>query len=83
MTDKVYSCKLIDSTLRHYAGAKIQLDTPYYIGEVEVMCMEDSICDLVISNILGAPRGQVSRPRLDSTSGTSNSDQGTDQAQQG
>ena len=45
MTDKVYSCKLIDSTLHHYPVAKIHVDTPYYIGKAEVMCMEDSICD--------------------------------------
>ena len=54
MTDKVHSCKLIDSTVCHYPVAKIHMDTLYYIGEVEVICMEDPICDLLISNIPGA-----------------------------
>ena len=54
MTDEVYSCKLIDRTLHHYPVAKIHMDTPYYTGEVEVMCIEDPICDLGIGNIPGA-----------------------------
>ena len=54
MTNKVNSCKLIDSTLRHYPLAKIHVDTPYYVGQVKVMCMEDPIRDLAIGNIPGA-----------------------------
>ena len=54
MTNKVYSCKLLDCTLHHYPVVMIHVDTPYYKGEVEVMCMEDPICDLVIGHILGA-----------------------------
>ena len=30
------------------------MDTLFYRREVEVMCMEDPICDLVIGNIPGA-----------------------------
>ena len=45
---------LIDNKARKVPIAKIDVDTPYFKGKVEVQCLPDPIYDLVISNILGA-----------------------------
>ena len=34
--------------------AKIQVDTPYYVEEVEALCMQEPVADLIIGNITGA-----------------------------
>ncbi|XP_069107370.1 uncharacterized protein [Argopecten irradians] len=51
MTDGELSCILIDGTERKFRLAKIDVDTPFYVGELEVMCMRDPIYDLVIGNV--------------------------------
>ena len=53
MTDKKWSCALTDRTIRTLPVAKLQLDTPYYTGELYAMCVEDPIYDLIIGNIQG------------------------------
>ena len=53
MTDKKWSCALIDRTIRSLPVAKFQVDTPYYKGELYAMCVEDPIYDLIIGNIQG------------------------------
>ncbi len=42
---------LIDGTVRRFPIAVIHVDTPYYTGDVEPMCMERTIYDLIIGNI--------------------------------
>ena len=34
--------------------AKIQVDTPYYVGEVEALCGQEPVADLIIGNITGS-----------------------------
>ncbi|XP_069106410.1 uncharacterized protein [Argopecten irradians] len=51
MTDGELSCILIDGTERKFRLAKIDVDTPFYVGELEVLCMKDPIYDLVIGNV--------------------------------
>ena len=34
--------------------AKIRVDTPYYVGEVNALCFREPICGLIIGNIPGA-----------------------------
>ena len=53
MTDKKWSCALIDRTIRGLPVTKLQVDTPYYKGELYAMCVEDPIYDLIIGNIQG------------------------------
>jgi hypothetical protein len=53
LTGKEHYCVLIDGTIRRFPIARIQVDTPYYSGEVEAMCMKKPIYDLVIGNIQG------------------------------
>ena len=59
MTGEVHTCVLIDGTVRKFPLAKVQVDTPYYVGEVECMCMEKPICDLIIGNFLGVQEATV------------------------
>ena len=39
MTDKKWSSALIDRTIRRLPVAKLQVDTPYYKGELYAMCV--------------------------------------------
>ena len=34
--------------------AKIKVDTPYYVGEVQALCVQEPVADLIIGNITGA-----------------------------
>ena len=44
-----------DKTLQIRAPiAKIEVDTPYYVGEVEALCVQEQVADLIIGNITGA-----------------------------
>ena len=45
---------LIGNTVRQVPIAKIQVDTPYFKGEVEAQCLPDAIYDLIIGNVEGA-----------------------------
>ena len=40
MTGKVCICKLFDSSLRQYPMARIEVDTPYYVGKLEAMVVK-------------------------------------------
>ena len=44
-------CVLIDRTVRKLPIGRVNVDTPYYKGELESMCMKAPIYDLVIGNI--------------------------------
>ena len=44
----------IDNTARKVPIAKIDVDTPYFKGQVQAQCLPDPIYDLVIGNVPGA-----------------------------
>ena len=44
----------IDRKLKEVPIAQIKVDTPYYTGVTQVICLRDSLFDLVIGNIFGA-----------------------------
>ena len=50
MTDKENICTLIDGTQRKFPIAKIDVDTPYFTGEVEAMCMDRPVYALILGN---------------------------------
>ena len=54
LTRRQTYCALIDGTVKRFPVAMIQVDTPYYTGCIEAMCMENPIQDLVIGNLPGA-----------------------------
>eukprot|EP00057_Strongylocentrotus_purpuratus_P026705 XP_011681179.1 PREDICTED: uncharacterized protein LOC105446277 [Strongylocentrotus purpuratus] len=45
---------LIDGTVREFSVAKLTVDSPYYVGEIEALCMPHSLFDVVIGDITGA-----------------------------
>jgi len=44
---------LIDGTVRRVPVAKIEIDTPYYSGQVKAVCMRNPLYDVIILNIPG------------------------------
>ena len=44
--------------------AKIRVDTPYYMGEVNALCFREPICELIIGNISGAREPDDPNPTL-------------------
>ena len=54
LTGQVHLCVLIDGTVRKFPIALVKVDTPFFNGEVEAMCMSAPIYDLVIGNVPGA-----------------------------
>jgi len=53
---------LIDSTARKVPIAKIDVDTPYFKGQVEAQCPPDPIYYLVVGNVPGARTADNSDP---------------------
>ena len=51
MTGKAVICTMIDGTQRKFPLAHTRVDTPYFTGEVEAMCMENPLYDLIIGNV--------------------------------
>ena len=45
---------MADRTVRKVPHARIQINTPYYVGNVEAVCLTDTLYDLLIGNIEGA-----------------------------
>ena len=48
------TCILIDGTVRKFPIAKIVVDTPFYQGQTEALCMDNPVYDIIIGNIEGA-----------------------------
>ena len=53
LTGKSLHCTLADGTKRKFPVAVIKVNTPYFKGQVEALCMPRPVYDLVIGNIEG------------------------------
>ena len=51
---KEYYVTLIDGTTQKYPLAVIDINYPFFTGNIEALCMEDTLYDLVIGNIDGS-----------------------------
>ena len=51
LTGKDEICFLIDGTVRHTPVAEVEVETPFYTGQVKVVCMENPLYDVIIGNI--------------------------------
>ena len=71
---------LIDSNIRKFPIVKLQVDTPYFVGEVEAMCMENPICNLVIGNLPGAGGAKSTKVTEHEPAAQGNTDQEQGQA---
>jgi hypothetical protein len=45
-TGKSQKCILIDGSVKEFPLAVTVVDTPFYIGDVEALCMENPVYDL-------------------------------------
>ena len=61
---------MADKTLRRAQLAKLVVNTPYYSGEVEALCIPDAIYDLFIGNIPNAREPNNPDPNWDTNDNT-------------
>ncbi|XP_070550990.1 uncharacterized protein [Ptychodera flava] len=64
LTGEVRTCVMIDGTCRRAPVARLNISTPYYQGEVDALCMQTPIYDLIIGNIDGAREPGNPNPSL-------------------
>ena len=85
-TGNYQHCILIDGMVRKEEVANIYVDTPFYEGQLEVLCIEQPIYDLIIGNIHGVRDPFVENIKTLSDSditkqtGLSNNDQSSSKA---
>lgn len=53
LTGNSQRCVLIDGTVRNFKEASINIDTPFYAGNVVALCVDNPVYDLIIGNITG------------------------------
>ena len=53
LTGRIQRCILIDGTVRSAPVAEILVDSPYFKGRIEALCMSQPIYDLILGNIPG------------------------------
>jgi hypothetical protein len=51
MVGKTARCRLMDGYIMSAPVARVHIDTPYYSGEVEAMCVDNPVGDLLVGNI--------------------------------
>lgn len=53
--------RMVDGSVREANVANIVVDTPFFSGEVDALCLDNPTCDVIIGNVTGAlsdiPRG--------------------------
>ena len=54
LTGRIQPCILLDGTVPRVPVASIAVDTPFLTGEVQALCMENPLYDLIIGNVTGA-----------------------------
>ncbi|KAK3891826.1 hypothetical protein Pcinc_004296 [Petrolisthes cinctipes] len=50
-TGETKTCVLIDGTTREFPVAHVLVDTPYYAGMLEGLCMHNPVYDLILGNL--------------------------------
>ncbi|XP_071493976.1 uncharacterized protein [Diadema antillarum] len=53
MTGEESTCVLIDGTVKTLPVARIDVDTPFYVGKVNALCMKTPLYDLILGNLPG------------------------------
>ena len=56
LTEEMGHIMTVDRTLKRALMAKAEVDTPFYVGTVEALCLHDPLFDLIIENVPGARR---------------------------
>ena len=53
LTGQYRHCVLIDGTVKKVEVANIYVNIPFYVGQLEALCMENPIYELIIGNVHG------------------------------
>ena len=53
MTEEWRTCILIDGSKRKFQLARVSVDTPYFIGDMDVLCMCNPVYPLILGNVQG------------------------------
>ena len=53
-TSEVQSCRLFNGDMVSLPIARVDLDTPYFSGEVEACVIENPVCDVILGRVEGA-----------------------------
>jgi len=62
LTRQEARCVLIDGSTRRAPVAQVFLDTPYFTGVIDAVCMKDPLYDVIVGNIPGATDPTTSQP---------------------
>ena len=54
MTRVYKHCVLIDGTVRKCPTARVFIDSPYFVGCIEALCMSRPVYDVILGNVEGA-----------------------------
>ena len=63
LTGEMGHMMMVERTLKKASIARINIDTPYYTGVVEALCLLDPLFDLIIGNVPGARRPDYPNPK--------------------
>lgn len=82
LTGAELRCVMIDGTVRRTPVAKVHIDTQYFTGEVEAVCMRNPLYEVILGNIPGIddkgnawqPRDLMSNKQISQNSDTDNDD---------
>ena len=53
-TGQYAAFQMVDGSMMAAPIARISVDTPYLVGEVNALCLTSMVCDLIIGNVSGA-----------------------------
>ena len=62
LTGETRTCVLIDGTEKKFPLAVVYVDSPFYKGQVEALCIDNPVYDLIIGNVKGARQPQDPDP---------------------
>ena len=52
----------VDRTIKRVPMTEVEVDTPFYLGTVEALCLQEPLFDLIIENVPGARRSDDPNP---------------------
>ena len=75
LTGEQHLLYMIDNSVLHVPTAICHIRTPFFSGEVEVLCLQNPVCDLILGNIENIQEEDVNFDCLHTVEQTSNSKQ--------
>ena len=54
LTGQVKICVLIDGTIKKAPVANVSINTPFFVGQTEALCMQNTLYDVIVGNVQGA-----------------------------